>query len=133
MGIVNRSVAVVRPLQPFLLWASSIGEPELAENAYAESRNDPQVYLLPEFDSEEESAEVLEQCWPVIFETELDNWSNEERHWPEERTLEMFLQWFEIELCSTADDLCVDPVIDLESVEEEVLAERAGGDSTEES
>ena len=57
-----------------------------------------------------------------IYEAELEFWCNDEATRPQERTLEQFLDWFEIRFFPLIVDLCSD---DLESgqVDEEFVEE----------
>jgi len=55
MGEVNRSAMVVRPKQPFLEWRRSV-DPTSSELTLQELAQEPDVYLIPECESEEDFA-----------------------------------------------------------------------------
>ena len=38
----------------------------------------------------------------------LDEWVTDEAYWPKGRTLEMFHEWFEVEMTSIVQDLYLD-------------------------
>jgi hypothetical protein len=70
------------------------------------------VYLVAEYESDEDGWQVLSECWEEIFENELSGWHTDERAWPKGRTFEMFKAWFVIEMHSVVEDLCTGPVVD---------------------
>jgi hypothetical protein len=100
--MLNRSVLIVRPKQPFLDWAAGLDESGLVPNVEGEQT----AYLVPEFDDDEEAQQVLEEVFAEVFERELFGWHTDEAVWPENRDLALFMQWFEIELHSVVEDLC---------------------------
>ena len=64
---------------------------------------DPNIYLISEdfFDIEP----LIEQHYKMIFASELSMVTEDELDWPENRNLELFLEWFELEIGSTVFDL----------------------------
>jgi hypothetical protein len=70
------------------------------------------VYLVPEFESEAEQRQVLQEVFAEVFERELYGWHTDERAWPKKRTLSLFRQWFSIEMHSVVEDLCAYPIED---------------------
>jgi hypothetical protein len=112
--MLNRSVVMVRPKQPFLDWAAQVngadGPPD---------RDDERiVYLIPEYDDEQEAWELLEEVYEEIFESELYGWHTEESSWPQQRDFAMFQQWFDIELNSIVEDLCGYELVDEDEIDE---------------
>ncbi len=53
MDAINRSVVIVMPAQPFLNWLHRV-DPTSAELSLEDLRREPTIYLLPEYDTEEE-------------------------------------------------------------------------------
>ena len=80
----------------------------LAELVFENLRNEPHVFLLPEYEDPTAQKEVLEQSWPDLFEAMLEGWVTDEAFWPKDRTLGMFQEWFEIQMCSIVQDLDMD-------------------------
>ena len=68
--MLNRSVIIVRPAQPFLDWAATLDDSGLVPDAGGEQT----VYLVPDFEDDDEAAEVLDLVYAEIFERELDSW-----------------------------------------------------------
>jgi hypothetical protein len=60
------------------------------------------VYLFPSFEDEDESERHLEDIFDEIFCNELTDWCQDESKWPEQRTFDMFLEWFDV-----VHDACV--------------------------
>lgn len=110
MRAVNRATIVVRPRQPFVEWADSMEEDEENRLSLEEHREDPTAYLIPIVEDVEQAEEILVACWPLLFENELESWCTDEDVWPGDRSLEMFLEWFDVELHSTVVDVAADPL-----------------------
>ena len=106
--MLNRSVLIVWPKQPFLDWAAKLDDSGLVPDADDEGT----AYLIPNFESDKEAWEILEEIYPEVFENELWDWHTDESAWPQNRDFEMFRQWFEIELQSVVKDLCDDAIYD---------------------
>lgn len=100
--MLNRGVLIVRPKQPYLDWAAQLDDSGLVPDPEGEKT----VYLIPEFESDDEAWEILEDVYPEVFERELDGWHTDESAWPQNRTFAMFKEWFDIELQSVVEDLC---------------------------
>jgi hypothetical protein len=100
--MLNRGVLIVRPRQPYLDWASQLDDSGLVPDPEDEQT----VYLIPEFESDDEAWEILEDAYAQVFERELEGWHTDESAWPQNRTFAMFKEWFDIELHSVVEDLC---------------------------
>jgi hypothetical protein len=100
MAVVNRCAIGVYPSQKLLDWAQGL---DLDIDA-GEAR-EPCLYLIPEYDTEEEAEEILEEVYAVIFEAELDFWHSDRGAWPAERTYRVFRKWFEVRFYPLIQDL----------------------------
>ena len=105
MESIDRCVLIVKPKQPYVDWANSIPGDDGGPATLASLRDDSSAYLLPEYEMRDEEKELLTEFWAEIFETELNNWYTDEAVWPKRRTLEIFLQWFDLEFHTSAVDL----------------------------
>ena len=74
---------------------------------------EPHVCLLPEYEDPKSQQEVLEKFWAALFDAMLEGWVRDEAFWPEDRTLGMFQEWFEILMCSIVQDLDMDEPLEL--------------------
>ena len=108
--MINRSAILVRPRQPYLDWAASLGDADLLPDADDERT----VYLVPIFEDDEQAEEVVSRCYESIFENELFGWHTEPDDWPQERSLDTFYEWFEVEMNSVVEDLSAVPIRDEE-------------------
>ena len=106
--MLNRSVLIVRPKQPYLNWAASLDE----SGPMPDPNDEQTIYLVPSFESEEEAQEILEDFYETVFESELGDWHTDEEAWPQDRDLKMFQEWFNVELHSVIEDLCDDEISD---------------------
>jgi hypothetical protein len=73
---------------------------------------DQTVYLIPNFESDEEAQEILEDLFADVFERELWDWHTDEEAWPHDRDFRMFQEWFSVEFHSVVEDLCDDEILD---------------------
>ncbi len=106
--MLNRAVLIVRPAKPFLEWAADLADSGLLPDVHGEQT----VYLVPEYESEAEQRQVLQEVFSEVFESELHGWHTDPSDWPQPRTLAMFRQWFLIEMHSVVEDLCAYPIED---------------------
>ena len=99
--MLNRAALIVRPKQPFLDWAAGLDDSGLVPDVTGEQT----VYLVPEFENDEEGQQVLKHVYAEIFERELDGWHSDPSAWPQKRHFKTFQEWFSIELHSVVEDL----------------------------
>lgn len=100
--ILNRSVLIARPRQPYLEWAVSLDDSGLAPDPADEQA----VYLVPIFEGDDDAENILQMVSAEVFERELGAWHTDEADWPKNRTLAMLRMWFQIEFHSIVDYLC---------------------------
>jgi len=109
MDTINRSAVMVTPAKPFLDWLHRV-DPTSAELSLDDLRREATVYLLPEYDTDEEADQHLRKCCGRIFEDELDGWYRVRSAWPVDRSFDTFTSWFECGFHSVILDLCDDPL-----------------------
>jgi hypothetical protein len=107
-GMLNRAALIVRPAKPYLDWAAGLDDSGLPPSPDDEQT----VYLVPEFEDDEEREAVLEMVWAELFERELFDWHINADDWPQNRTLAMFREWFRIEMHSIVEDMVDGPLED---------------------
>ena len=107
MEFANRSALYVIPRQPFKDWAANYNE-EPEEELQARL-NEKRIYLIDWVLDFENLSEAIGPYYLKIFEYELMTWNSYKHEWPEDRSLDVFLEWFEVILC--------DDIIDLETGE----------------
>jgi len=110
MDAIKRSAVIVIPAQQFLDWLHRV-DPTSAELKLEDLRREPTIYLLPEYDTEEEAHGYLREYGSEIFEEQLDGWYRVPSAWPVDRTFDTFISWFEWSFHSVLIDLCDDPLM----------------------
>ena len=106
--MLNRSAIVVRPAQPFDDWAAGLDDSGMVPSDGYE----PNAYLVPAIEDFEDRQTVLEHSYPVIFDSELHGWHLDKAAWPKNRTLDMFMRWFKVEIHEIVHDLCSYELLD---------------------
>ena len=104
MKTINRAAAIIKPKQPYVDWANSFddGGPTLD---LEEARQSPNAYLREEQDMPEQLLKFVERHYRRIFEEKLDGWITDPDVWPKKRTLKVFKEWFDVEICEMVYDL----------------------------
>ena len=108
MAYINRGCIIIRVATPYIDWARSLDDSGMIPNP---ETDEPTVYLIADYDVEEEAWEALEEKYEIIFEEELEAWHTDDTDWPENRTFELFKEWFTISFCSGVQDFGGDEII----------------------
>ena len=109
MYTINRSIAIIRPKQPFVDWANQLPDAE-RESSLDDFKADCLAILIPEYNTDEEVERYIDELYEDIFIEELFAWCTEESWWPQDRTNEIFWQWFGVELHSIVVDSSTEPI-----------------------
>ena len=104
MYIINRSIAIIRPKQPFVDWANELPDAEW-KSSLDEFKTDCFVLLIPEYHTDEEAKKYIDNIYELLF-----GWCTEESWFPHNRTNDMFWHWFEVELHSIVMDSSKYPI-----------------------
>jgi hypothetical protein len=88
----------------------------------AAGASEPCLYLIPDYDTQEEAEEILEEVYEAIFEAELDDSHRDTGTWPAERTYPMFRKWLEVRFYPLTQDLVGEEITATE-VDEEFTGE----------
>ena len=103
MCVVNRSVAIIRPKQSYVDWANSVTNDD-HPYSLEELSDECNVFLLPEYDSDQHANAILKDLYREILDVELSSWTTDTTEWPEIRDFKQFLGWFDVELHSMVFD-----------------------------
>jgi len=106
---INRSVAIIKPKQPFVDWANSVVD-EDDQYSISDFSTDCSVILLPVVDSDEHAEAFIKDIFQDLFELELSSWIVVDEMWPENITYKMFLGWFDVEFHSMVFDSLKDDI-----------------------
>ncbi|WP_216914366.1 MULTISPECIES: hypothetical protein [unclassified Synechococcus] len=115
MAVVNRCAVGIYPSEKLLAWAR---QHDL--DVDAAGAREPCLYLIPDYETEEEAEEILKEVFEAIFEAELDYWHRDTGTWPAERTYAVFRKWFDVRLYPLIQDLVGEELTATE-VDEEFL------------
>lgn len=106
---LNRSVAIIKPKQPFVDWANSVVD-EDEQYSISDFSIDCSVILLPVVNSDEEAEALIKDMFQDLFELELSSWIVIDEMWPENITYKMFMEWFSVEFHSMVFDSLKDDI-----------------------
>jgi hypothetical protein len=103
MQELNRVAAILKPTENMLNWINENAE---SEEIYTleDITIDCTVVLFPAFDHEEQAEHYLLEIYDELFTSELLSWNDNPTIWPTDRSIEMFLSWFDIEFHSMVYD-----------------------------
>src|SRR4051794_40714738 len=110
MSEINRSLIIVKPKQPFFEWARARFDDESQDLTLEELVKDSTAYLIPEIWHDSDEQEFIETYYDILFEEQLEEWSLDQTLWPQNRDLNLFLEWFVVEFHSLVIDLYDEPL-----------------------
>jgi hypothetical protein len=105
--ITNRSIVNLFPTNNFLQWLKYIRE---SEYKISLSELEPISFMIEDFDSKEEFIDWLKRNFQILFEIRLNYSCIDNTLWPENRTFEVFTEWFEIRFTNLILDLKNNPL-----------------------
>lgn len=108
--VLNRMVLILVCKQPFLDWLNAADQNPLSLTLEM-LHIDNDTFLIPQFDDPHDAVKWAEKRWSFLFESILFDWITEESMWPQNRTLKMFLEWFDIDVHSMVWDLANEPLL----------------------
>lgn len=116
MKFINRCVVSLKPRQPFIDWASSLGT-DLPEDWTLEGG----AYLLDEQETEEGLANVVALHAREMMENELSAWEEDPGRWPAERGIEQLKEWFDVHVSVAGFDLGTESLMRADLADLEVM------------
>ncbi len=109
MRVINRSILIVLPKQPFLDWLHR-ADPTSVDLTLEDLRREPAAYLLPPHDLKADLEKHLKRLCKTIFEEQLDGWYRVKKLWPQDRSILAFREWFEYRFYGMPIDLSKEPL-----------------------
>lgn len=110
MQFINRSIAIIKPKQPFVDWINSTDPDSGRKISLEQASSDPTCILLPEFDSPKGARSYIKRIYDDVWLWELMAWWTDESVYPKKRSFEKFYEWFDIELGSEVFDWLNKPI-----------------------
>ena len=103
---VERSIVVLKPKQPFLDWINSALASADEQLSLESIRIECNSYLIPEVAEIEDGISCVDEIFEDLFKIEFSSWTIDENAWPkQELTLQMFWEWFDVEISPTLVDV----------------------------
>jgi hypothetical protein len=112
--MVNRSAITITAKQPFLDWIRNLPDSKIHDTTLEEINEESNVYLLPEWEDDQQRDGILREYFDDIFIQELNAWWTSDKDWPKDRNIAMFKKWFEIQYHSIVEDLGENGIFDLD-------------------
>ena len=111
MRVVNRTSVSIVGAQPYIAWTGQ-HDADADKGMLTVARAKPYgtVFLLPEFELEEDVQEWIEENASWIFEFQLSAWTEDESIWPQTRDIKAFREWFRIDIHSVVVDVGADDI-----------------------
>ena len=111
MRVVNRTAISVVGAKPYNDWsASRDADANRGTLTVARARTYGTVYLLPEFELEEDVQEWIEENADWLFEFQLAAWTEDQAAWPAVRDLKTFREWFRVDIHNVVVDVADDDI-----------------------
>jgi hypothetical protein len=105
---VRRCAIVVSGKKPFFDW---LLQQDPMDQDLPEDLKEGEVYLIPDFEEKGQVERWLGKYFDEIFSEQLFGWYTDESCWPNNRTLGMFREWFDVSIHTMVWDM-VDGVIE---------------------
>ena len=111
MRIVNRTAVTIVGAAPYAEWAQS-RDADFNKGALtvARAKQYGSAFLLPEVDLEEDLQDWIEDNYAWLFEFQLSAWTEDESAWPKGRDLQMFREWFRLDIHNVVVDVGEDDI-----------------------
>ena len=108
MKEINRAVALIKPKKPFFEWKQSLSGAGLL--ALPTPLEDSICFLIPVFESYEEGRKFLEKNFKAIFQHGLSSLNLDQTTWPQKLSLDLFNEWFDVDICAAVIDIADHPI-----------------------
>lgn len=109
--MINRGAVLLRYREPMVEWVNSSHPIEDGDEKISmeELNADRTLYLVDDRDAEE-IEDWISLNFHQLFETELEDWSENEDIWPQDRSIENFLKFFTVECHGLIIDTVGEPI-----------------------
>ena len=106
----NRTLVLLHPEEPFATWARQFREPGEGEEELVAAIGRPFSFLVPLSEEPEVAWGWVQDNYLLLLDTALWAWSPDRSRWPEGRSLDLFNQWFDVEVLEAPWDLVSEPL-----------------------
>lgn len=111
--MINRAAIIIRYREPAIDWLNRVDPyDDGREITWEEANHDATVYLVSPEDTESWDAieEWVRINFAELFEAELEEWYADPMVWPQERSLALFWEWFDVEVHTALVDTVGTPI-----------------------
>ena len=102
---IERSVAVIKPKEPFLAWVNDSFDDLTTRLTLENIRVDCNSYLIPEVEEIEDGINFVDEKFMELFALEFASWTDDKNVWPQDLSLKMFWEWFDVEIHPVTVDI----------------------------
>lgn len=116
--MINRAAVILKFREPAVKWINDADPIDNSlEITMLSANQDKTVYLIREKDADtpDNLDQWIKTNYKVLFDSELECWYTDERLWPNNRNLNLFYEWFEIECHTVIEDTVDLPIVDDET------------------
>jgi hypothetical protein len=106
---VNRSLLILKAKEPCREWVASL--PGKNKITIRDINTGCRVYLIPEFEDDQQKDAILEKIYANIFVEKLFQWCIDDVKWPQNRTFALFNRWFEPEFYPVVEDTVENDIV----------------------
>jgi len=105
LASVNRTAVIITPKQALFDWVNNIFPEEAMSMDTLNKHDESTVYLIPEFDSTEESIFFLKENFDYFLDEILFGWCVDEGQWPCNRSWDLFERFVDYSIQSVVQDV----------------------------
>ena len=105
--MINRAAVILKYREPAVRWINEADPSNDDAGVVIESANEEAtVYLISDEDADDPAAvnRWIERNFEELFGSELNSWCTDPELWPQDRTIQLFRSWFDIECHTTIVD-----------------------------
>ena len=100
--VSNRAAIYISPKEMFKTWAKLYNDS--SEEELANRVKEKHIYLI-DLNLGQSLKDTIEPYYTKVFENELMLWNVIEHEWPKNRSINVFLDWFEVNISDDVFDL----------------------------
>ncbi|MCB0578562.1 MAG: hypothetical protein KDD10_04550 [Phaeodactylibacter sp.] len=120
---INRNALIIRPTRAMIDWANTVFPEDPIDYDEMDQHDEQDVFLLPDFETPEETLEWLRENCEDLIAYVLDDWCMDKSAWPAPLDWALFERFFhysvETSVVDTMDEDYDDAEEDFEDMDEE--------------
>jgi len=106
----NRLLVLLHPKEPFQVWAQQFREPGEGVEELKAAVENPVPFMVPLLEEPETTWDWIRSNHTLLFDTALWSWIPDSSRWPEDRSWDVFEEWFEVEFLGAPWDIVAEPL-----------------------